>query len=456
MFDLVTASLALARGETTSRTLTQRCLDAIDAANGEGARTFTKVYRDTALATADYQDALRKNGVTVTPLAGVPVSIKDLFDVAGDVTLAASKALVGNPPARADAPAIARLRAAGAVIIGRTNMTEFAYGGIGMNVHFGTPRSPWRRGTGGPWDGHVPGGSSSGAAVSVTDGMAYGGIGSDTGGSTRIPAAFCGIVGFKPTQARISRDGAIPLSQSLDSIGPLAHTVAGCHWLDSVMAGEPLLPINPLPLKGLRLAVPVTVMHDGLDAEVSQAFANALNRLAAAGAVVSEIDMPEFAEILASYAKATFAGSEAGAWHRQLLANKGDVYDWRVAKRLKLTGQVSAADYLELLALRERITVAAKIRSAAYDALLCPTAPITPPRIDALEADEDAFFRVQPLTVRNCQMFNFLNRPAISLPCHRVDEAPVGLMVAGESGGDARLFATAAAIEAELHAWRNA
>jgi aspartyl-tRNA(Asn)/glutamyl-tRNA(Gln) amidotransferase subunit A len=458
MQSLIATSLALARGETTSRALTENCLSAIDDPAGEGARTFTKVYRETALATADYHDKLRAHGVVVSPIAGIPISVKDLFDIAGDTTLAASRALVGTPAAAADAPAIARLRAAGAVIVGRTNMTEFAYGGIGMNVHYGTPRSPWQRGTGGATDGHVPGGSSSGAAVSVTDGMAFAGIGSDTGGSTRIPAAFCGIVGFKPTQARIPRDGAIPLSTSLDSIGPLGRTVADCHLVDALLAGDAWAPLNPLPLKGLRLAVPVTVMHESLDSHVSQSFANALNQLARAGAIIAEMDMPEFAQILSSYSRATFSGAEAGAWHRALLAEKGELYDWRVAKRLKLTGNVNAADYIELVALRERVQAAARIRTAGFDALLCPTAPITPPRIDTLEANEAEFFRVQPLTVRNCQMFNFLNRPAISLPCHRFGDAPVGLMVGGAGAGaadDARVFAIAQSIEVELAGWRG-
>jgi aspartyl-tRNA(Asn)/glutamyl-tRNA(Gln) amidotransferase subunit A len=291
------ASQALAEGKTTSRALTEACLAVIAHPQGEGGRTFLQVDREGALATADTQDALRRRGVVLSPLAGIPVSVKDLFDVAGQVTAAASRILQGSPAALADAPPIARLRAAGAILIGRTNMTEFAYGGIGMNAHFGTPRSPWQRGANGATDGHVPGGSSSGAAVSVADGMAYGGIGSDTGGSTRIPAAFCG-----------------PLSTTLDSVGPLARTVADCHLLDACMAGEAMAPLVSWPLRGLRLAVPVTVMHEHMDMHVATSFAQALNTLAHAGAQVTEMEMPEFAQIKASYEKVTLTGAEAYAW----------------------------------------------------------------------------------------------------------------------------------------------
>src|SRR5216683_5350765 len=210
---------ALAAGHSTSRELVEAALARIADPEGEGARTFVKVYADAARTAADAQDRLRRAGYVASPLAGLPVSVKDLFDVAGERTLAGSKALDDAPPAKRDAPAIARLRAAGAVLIGRTNMTEFAFSGVGINPHYGTPGNPHDRNL-------IPGGSSSGAAVSVGDGAAIVAIGSDTGGSVRIPAALCGLVGFKPTQHRIPRDGTLPLSGTLDSIGPLGHSVA--------------------------------------------------------------------------------------------------------------------------------------------------------------------------------------------------------------------------------------
>src|SRR5436305_7181670 len=199
-------------------------------------------------------DGLRRVKAAPSRYAGIPVSIKDLFDIKGQVTRAGSRALDDSPPAEADAPVVARLRRAGFVVIGRTNMTEFAYSGIGINPHFGTPKGIWQRGA-----GHVPGGSSSGGAVSVADGMAHAALGTDTGGSCRIPAAWNGIVGFKPTQRRVPLDGAVPLSTTLDSIGPIARTVKCCAVLDAVLADDPLAALQPRPIKRMRLAVPTTV-----------------------------------------------------------------------------------------------------------------------------------------------------------------------------------------------------
>src|SRR5216684_1186692 len=256
----------LAAGRTCSRTLIEAALARIAEPAGEGARSFVKVYADSARAAADAQDSLRKAGYVASPIAGLPVSVKDLFDVAGEQTLAGSKALDDSPPAQRDAPIVARLRAAGAILIGRTNMTEFAFSGVGINPHYGTP--------GNPHDRHlIPGGSSSGAAVSVGDGQAVVAIGTDTGGSVRIPAAFCGIAGFKPTQYRIPRDGAVPLSTTLDSIGPLANSIACCAIADAFMAGEsPVAPV-PIPIEAMRLGVPQTYVLDGLMPEVANAFA---------------------------------------------------------------------------------------------------------------------------------------------------------------------------------------
>src|SRR6266851_3053407 len=231
----------LAAGRTSSRALIEAALARIAEPSGEGARSFVKVYADSARAAADAQDSLRKAGYVASPLAGLPVSIKDLFDVAGEPTLAGSTALDDRPLAQSDAPVVSRLRAAGAVLIGRTNMTEFAFSGVGINPHYGTPGNPYDRRL-------IPGGSSSGAAVSVSDGGAVIAIGTDTGGSVRIPAALCGIVGFKPTQERISRDGVTPLSTTLDSIGPLANSVACCAIADAILAGAPPLAPAALPV----------------------------------------------------------------------------------------------------------------------------------------------------------------------------------------------------------------
>src|SRR5712672_2988553 len=255
----------------TSRALVDQCLERIKDAAGEGPRTFLKVYGEDARMAADAYDALRRHGAAPSLFAGIPISVKDLFDVAGDVTTAGSIALRHAPPATRDATAITRLRAAGFIPIGRTNMTEFAFSGLGINPHYDTPRNPYDRKA-----GRIPGGSSSGAAVSVTDGMALGALGTDTGGSCRIPAALCGIVGFKPTAHRVPTQGAFPLSTSLDSIGPLAATVECCAVLDAVLAGAPRVDLSPLPLDGLRIAVPQTMVLDNLEPAVARAFEAAL------------------------------------------------------------------------------------------------------------------------------------------------------------------------------------
>src|SRR2546423_414131 len=223
----------------------EQALARIADPKGEGARACLTVYMETARAAADAADARAKSGISLGPLDGAIVAIKDLFDVAGEPTRAGSRILADAPPAKADAPIVRRLRAAGAVIVAKTNMTEFAFSGVGMNPHYGTPGNPADR-------GRVPGGSSSGAAVAAADHMCDIAIGTDTGGSTRIPAALCGIVGFKPSQWRVPTDGAFPLSYILDSVGPLARTVADCARADAVMAGEDFRPLEPAPLAGLR------------------------------------------------------------------------------------------------------------------------------------------------------------------------------------------------------------
>src|SRR4030081_215868 len=258
-------------GRTTARALVDECLAKIGDTDGGGARAFLHVDAEAAIEAAEAMDRLREVNAAPSPFAGIPISIKDLFDIKGQVTRAGSRALEDSAPATADAPVVARLRRAGFVVIGRTNMTEFAYSGIGINPHYGTPRGAWQRNA-----GHVPGGSSSGAAVSVLDGMAHGALGTDTGGSCRIPAAFNGIVGFKPTQRRVPLDGGVPLSFTLHSFGPLARTVGCCAVFDAVLANEPVLPLQPRSIKGMRLAVPTTIALDELEEAVARTFERAL------------------------------------------------------------------------------------------------------------------------------------------------------------------------------------
>ena len=437
------ASLAddLDNGRTSARKLVDECLARIADGSGEGARAFLHVDAEAAIEAAEAMDRLREVKAAPSRYAGIPVSIKDLFDIKGQVTRAGSRALDDSPPAEADAPAVARLRRAGFVVIGRTNMTEFAYSGIGINPHYGTPKGAWQRGV-----GHVPGGSSSGAAVSVVDRMAHGALGTDTGGSCRIPAAYNGIVGFKPTQRRVPLDGGVPLSFTLDSFGPLARTAQCCAVLDAVLANEAIVPLQPRPIKGMRLAVPTTVALDELDDAVARTFERALETLSRQGALIARIAVPEFLDIGLMNAKGGFAAAESYAWHRYLIASKGNVYDPRVSMRILRGESLSAADYIDLLEARKSLIARATVRLAPYDALVLPTTANTPPRIADL-ADDKAFTKANLLSLRNCTLINMIDGCAISLPCHREGEVPVGLMVAASGGSDRRIFELAAAME---------
>ena len=437
------ASLAadLASGQTTSRALVEQCLARIVDPKGEGARVFLHVDRDAALAVADAMDALRKAHAAPSPFAGIPIAIKDLFDIKGQVTTAGSRALDDTPPAEADAPAVARLRRAGFVVIGRTNMTEFAYSGLGINPHYDTPKGVWNRAV-----GHVPGGSSSGAAVSIVDGMAFGALGTDTGGSCRIPAAFNNIVGFKPTAERVPLDGAIPLSQSLDSIGPLARTVSCCAIMDAVLADEDIVPLAPRPVHGLRLLVPTTIVLDDLDAEVSAAFERALKRLEKAGAIVTRAAFPEFNDVGPMSMKGGFAAAESYAWHRRLMERRGGDYDPRVISRIMRGESQSAADYIELLEARESLIARAALRLEPYDALVMPTTANLPPVIADMK-DDAAYTKANLRALRNCTFINMIDGCAISLPITTPDEAPVGLMLAAAGWHDREIFDIAAGIE---------
>src|SRR5499427_8413127 len=425
----------------SSRSLVEECLARIADPAGEGSRVFLKVHGEAARTAADYYDHLRARGAAPSPFAGIPVSIKDLFDIAGDVTTVGSTALRDAPPATSDAPSVARLRAAGFIPIGRSNMTEFAFSGIGINPHYGTPASPYDRKA-----ARMPGGSSSGAAVSVSDGMALGGLGTDTGGSCRIPAAMCGIVGFKPTAYRVPTQGAFPLSTSLDSIGPLAATVACCAALDAVLAGEPADDLAPFPLAGLRMAVPQTLVLEGVEPAVARAFESALAALRKAGARIVDIPLRELNELPQINAKGGLAAAESYAIHRSLIAKAEKMYDPRVLVRILRGQEQDAADYIDLIAARADFIRRGATVTAPYDALVMPTVPVTAPRLADLVSD-DAYRHANFLVLRNPALANFLDRCSISIPCHHAGEAPVGLMLIGEHGADRRLLAIAAAIE---------
>lgn len=445
---IASAARALEGGTTAARDLVEASLERIADPAGEGARAFVKVYEQQARDSADAMDLLRRAGRAPSALAGIPISLKDLFDVAGEVTAAGSTVLRAAAPARAHAPVVQRLLAAGLIPMGRTNMTEFAFSGLGLNPHHGTPRSPWQRDRDG---GRVPGGSSSGAAVSVSDGMAFMGLGTDTGGSCRIPAAFCGVVGYKPTQRRIPNQGVLPLSPTLDSVGPLARSVQCCATIDAVLAGTAPAPLPEMALRGLRLAVPATLVMDEAEPEVTEAFSRALTRLDTLGVRVTHLAMPVFEQVARANAGGGFSAAEAHSWHQALLADQAAAYDPRVRARIERGRTMSAADLIALQIERARLIAAFDETTTLYDAVAMPTAPILPPAIDAL-ADDAAYARANALVLRNPSLANFLDRCAISLPCNRPGEPPVGFMLVGETGGDARLFTIAAAIERALAA----
>lgn len=434
----------LASGTTTSRKIVEDCLARIEDPAGEGARTFIKVHADRARAAADAMDGLRRVGAAPSPYAGIPVAIKDLADIAGEVTAAGSRALADAPPATHDAPSVARLRRAGFIFIGRANMTEFAYSGLGINPHYGTPASPWARN-----ERRVPGGSSSGSGVAVADGMAHGALGTDTGGSCRVPASFNGVTGWKPTARRVPIDGVVPLATSLDSIGPIARTVDCCAIMDAIFAAEAPAPLAKVPLKGLRLLVPETIVLDSLDAHVAAAFDAALRRISDAGAIITRAPLPVLKRIAEMTDKGGISGAESYAWHRELIAKRREQYDPRVLVRIIRGAEQDAAFYIGLLERRAAAIKAYNEATADFDAIIMPTTAIIAPRIDEVASEAD-YTRINLLILRNPMMFNILDCCGISIPMHRAGDAPTGLMVIGQGGSDRRTLAISAALEGIL------
>ena len=434
----------LATGKTTSEQLVREALGRIEQHRQQGGCAYISVDAEAALNAARSSDLARAAGYVPSPLAGLPVSIKDLFDVSGQVTGAGSRVLAGSAPARQDAPVVARLRAAGAVLLGRTNMSEFAFSGLGLNPHYGTPVSPAAK-------DRIAGGSSSGAAVSVALDMAVAGLGTDTGGSLRIPAAFCGLVGFKPSAARVPLAGALPLAGSLDSIGALTRNVDDCVLLDQLLSGQ-RLDTRAAPLAGVRLAVTRDFVMDGVDTLVGNAFEHALDRLSAAGATLRWFDFPELHELPIINAAGGLTAAEAWHLHKAWLeGEKGNQYDPRVAQRIRRGALLSAADYLDLLAHRRRLIAVAKTRLGDADAWLMPSVATVAPQLTPLAQDDNHFFATNGLVLRNTSVLNFLDGCALSLPCQAPGELSVGLSIGGLNGQDARVLQVARSVEALLN-----
>lgn len=429
----------------TSLDRTLQALRAIVDAGDEGERIFTQIYPDSAIAAATAADARAAAGMSLGPLDGRIVSIKDLFDVAGEPTTAGSQVLRHAPAAQQDAVVVQRLRAAGAVIIGKTNMTEFAFSGIGINPHYGTP--------GNAHDAtRIPGGSSSGAGVAVARGMCEIAVGSDTGGSVRIPAALNGVTGFKPTQARVPRAGALALSLSLDTVGPLAHSVLDCAQTDAVLAQTPWCPLPQRAVADLRVGVPRGLLFTQADSEVLQAFEHTVQALQRAQARVSDLQLDALLGApFALQEQGTLIAAEAAYVHRDLLAaGLADALDPLVLSRIRRGERITAAHYVGVQQARARLQTELDAALADFDVLALPTTPVLAPTIDSLQ-DAERFHHTNMLVLRNPSVFNFYDLPAVSLPLPRAaGQLPVGLMLVGQRHADRALLAVAAAVQAWL------
>jgi aspartyl-tRNA(Asn)/glutamyl-tRNA(Gln) amidotransferase subunit A len=433
----------LATGGTTSVELTQQALSRIEAHREAGGAAYVSVDAQAALAAAHASDVARAAGYVPSLLAGLPIAVKDLFDVQGQVTSAGSLALADSAPAARDAVAVARLRAAGAVLLGRSNMSEFAFSGLGLNPHYGTPRCPADT-------ARVSGGSSSGGAVAVALEMAVAALGTDTGGSIRIPSAFCGLTGFKPTARRVSLSGAVPLSRTLDSAGPLARTVDCCAIVDAILSGDEL-DTEPLALAGLRLGVTADVVGTELEPEVERDFEQALQKLQQAGAHIERFAFPELLELGTINAAGGLVAAEAWHWHRALLAGRAAQYDPRVAARIERGARQSAADYLDVVDARQRMIAAAQRRLRGLDAWLMPTVATLPPLLAPLQGDDATFFSTNARVLRNPSVINFLDGCAVTMPVNPAGQLPVGLAVCGLAMDDARILRIARSLETRLH-----
>ena len=394
------------------------------------------------------QDAIR-HLASSGPLAGLPISVKDLFDVAGERTQAGSTILADAELALNDCPAVARLRRAGGLIAGRTNMSEFAYSGVGINPHHGTPVNPADK-----LVARVPGGSSSGAAVSVATGAAAVGLGSDTGGSIRIPAALCGLVGFKSTARLVPTVGALPLSTTLDTVCAITRSVRDAVTVHEVLADRRVALVGK-PLSASRFAVARCLMQDSLDPTVASAFEHSLRVLRAAGAKIVEIDLDEINDLTRINATGGLSAAESYAWHRHLIGRRQSNYDPRVALRILKGASMSAADYIDLLAARLQWIVRMNERISGFDAMLSPTVPMIAPAIADLIDDDAAFFHVNGMLLRNPAVVNMLDGCAISLPCYTPDQIkdqlPVGLMLWHSALHDDGVLDAALQVEAALN-----
>lgn len=441
--DLTAARAALLQGRMTAAEALTASLERANSIDND--KTYLRRFDAQALAAAQGVDRLQAAGAPLPPLGGLAVSVKALFDVQGQPTTAASRILAAAPAAPGDCPAVARLRTAGAALAGHTNMTEFAFSGVGLNPHHGTPPNAATAAL--DREPRIPGGSTSGGAVSVASGAAWAALGSDTGGSIRIPAALQGLVGFKNTARLTPTEGAIPLSTTLDTACAITRSVRDAVLLHGVLAARQVT-LAGRPAGALRLAVPEPQL-DTLDATVARAFDRTLATLRQAGALIDTLPMPELKELASINATGGFSAAESWAWHRHLLAGHEADYDPRVAMRIRRGETMSAADYIDLTHARADWIARMTLTTRRYDALISPTVPIVAPTIASLASD-DAFFATNALLLRNPSAVNMLDGCALSLPCHAPDELPVGLMVWSHALQDDAVLDASLAIEEAL------
>ena len=441
--DLIAVRNAILQGRLTATDALATSL--VSADYPANAHTYIRRFDAQARAAAAAVDAQVAAGAPLPRLAGLAVSVKDLFDVQGQPTTAASRVLAEAASAGGDCPAVARLRAAGATLTGHTNMTEFAFSGVGINPHHGTPPNAATSAV--DPQPRIPGGSTSGGGVSVASGAAWAALGSDTGGSIRIPAALQGLVGFKNTARLTPTEGAIPLSTTLDTACAITRSVRDAILLHEVLADR-RVSLAQRPLSSLRLGVPTRLL-DSMDATVAAAFQRSLAALRGAGARIDDIALPQLDELASINGTGGFSAAESWAWHRPLITQRQADYDPRVAQRIRRGETMSAADYITLLHARKDWITRMTATLQRFDALLSPTVPIVAPTIASLGIDE-AFFATNALLLRNPSVVNMLDGCALSLPCHQAGEFPVGLMVWSHELQDDTVLDVSLAIESVL------
>lgn len=431
----------IAQNQNGAEKLTQQALEQALQYQAQGGTAYISLDQNSAIAAAKAADFARESGYVASPIAGLTVSIKDLYDVKGQVTASASKILADHLPATQDAVVVEKLRNAGAVLFGRTNMSEFAFSGLGLNPHYGTPTyaDDFKR---------IAGGSTSGGAVSVALGHAVAALGSDTGGSLRIPAAFCGLVGFKPSSGRISTEGAFPLSFSYDTVGTITQTVEDNIILDEILSGEKFQKQSLQPQQ-LKIAITDDYVLDDAEPEVIEAYTRTLEHLEQQGIRFEKVDLSELDQIAEINHAGGLTAAEAWFIHRDYLNNPEQYtqYDQRVAQRISRGQHIGAADYLLIQQQRKALIQSVSAKLSAFDAWIYPTVAITPPLLQPLQQDDALFFKTNALTLRNTTVMNFLDGCAISIPCHQADQLPVGLSIAGLHGQDQRILNISLLIE---------